>query len=74
MNSFWNNPTNSSSSNSNANKFDAFSNFFPTSNQPAAKKNNEGNMYDEFFSDGFSKPQSQLQKPSKASEVNLLDL
>lgn len=74
MNSFWNNPTNTSSSNNNANKFDAFTNFFPTSNQPTTSKTNQGDMYDEFFSEGLTKPQPQPPKTTKSNEVNLLDL
>jgi hypothetical protein len=46
MDSFWRSGVNKTSSN-NPNKFDAFSNFFPTSNEAAAKKlNNLTDMYD----------------------------
>lgn len=67
MNSFWN-PASSKPASSTANKFDAFSNFFPTSNQPPAKKQtSHSDMYDEFFKDNTSKPEPVTSKPKQTT-------
>jgi hypothetical protein len=53
MNSFWNPGTTQQSNNKPVEKFDSFSNFFPSNSEPAAKKqplaNSTADMYEYFF-------------------------
>lgn len=78
MNSFWNPGTTQQSNNKPAEKFDAFSNFFPTNSEPAAKKqpvaNSTADMYDYFFAGEPAKTEPAASKPPKTNQVNLLDL
>ena len=72
MNSFWS-PAGTQSTSNGANKFDAFSSFFATSNEPAKKQNSlPADMYDEFFSEKSTPPPAKL--ASSGNQVNLLDL
>jgi hypothetical protein len=73
MNSFWS-PAGTQSTSGNAGKFDAFSSFFPTSNQPAKKQNTVSpDIYDEFFSEKPAKP-NPPSKTQNSNQMNLLDL
>jgi hypothetical protein len=73
MQSFWS-PAGTQSASNGSGKFDAFTSFFPTSNDPAKKQNNPpADMYDEFFSEKPTKPVP-ASKPQSSNQVNLLDL